>query len=646
MTRKWLTFLFCALVYQTIAQNKSLGVGTTTPNSNAALHVESPTNNQGFIMPRLTTAQRTSITPLTTTDKGLMVYDTDVEAIMIWDGTAWVTSTQGASGPKLAYPYKDSITTSVVSNWNLFNIVYNGAATENVGIARFVNFNPNNGFNPLFVQNYGTNGAGYFQVLNVNSLSPSLRGVTNSNQAAAHGILGRTTGTGGSAGYFEIANTLNTQASLKAITNGGGSAAYFENTSNTSGANGITSRINTNSSGTAIDGISNGQAGHGGSFYTANASNTFPTVNAISQGSGSAGLFTIFNASNNAEALKATTNGSGIGLLSENTGTGNAGFFNSAQGTGLTAVSAGNGSNALEAYKANGGGNSIQAGHNGSNAFGNGNAIYGFADGGTSNAIKGTVLVGNGSAGYFNVTSGGSGPAVYGISNGPNATFYGEITNAASSAYAANFRNTNVSSPGGAIYLVTYGTGSTANINHRGSSGEIIEFQNQDARVARIDKTGKGFFNGGTQTGGADVAEMFDVEGSRNEYEPGDVLVISESTDRTVEKSYAPNSTKVAGVYATKPGVILTEKNIDERIDELVPMGVVGVIPTKVCLENGPIRRGDLLVTSSKKGHAMKAVPAVINGVEIYPTGAILGKALQNFEADEHGIINVLVNVK
>src|SRR6185369_10616868 len=98
-------------------------------------------------------------------------------------------------------------------------------------------------------------------------------------------------------------------------------------------------------------------------------------------------------------------------------------------------------------------------------------------------------------------------------------------------------------------------------------------------------------------------------------------------TDRTVEKSSTSNSTKVAGVYATKPGVTLTEKGIDEKMDQLVPMGVIGVIPTKVCLENGPIKRGDLLVTSSKPGHAMKAVS--IKGDGVFPAGVILGKALE-----------------
>ena len=129
------------------------------------------------------------------------------------------------------------------------------------------------------------------------------------------------------------------------------------------------------------------------------------------------------------------------------------------------------------------------------------------------------------------------------------------------------------------------------------------------------------------------------MEGSFADYEPGDVLEISASADRTVVKSSTPYSTLVAGVYATKPGVLLTEENINTSLNGKVPMGVVGVIPTKVCDENGPIARGDLLVTSSKPGYAMKAD---VNKVK---PGQVLGKALQAFDG-QTGKIKVLVSVR
>ena len=217
-------------------------------------------------------------------------------------------------------------------------------------------------------------------------------------------------------------------------------------------------------------------------------------------------------------------------------------------------------------------------------------------------------------------------PANWGVNFGGGAGVVGEVRNTASN-YPA-------------IWALEYGTGSALLIDHQGPSGNIFTGRSAGVNQVRIDKTGKGFFNGGTQTGGADVAEAFKVEGIVKEYEPGDVLVISTQDDRTVAKSNEPYSTLVVGVYATKPGVLLTERNVDDQLRDLVPMGVIGVIPTKVCGENGSIHRGDLLVTSSIPGYAMKGT----NREKL--TGAVIGKALENFDGTGTGIIKVLVNTK
>jgi hypothetical protein len=175
------------------------------------------------------------------------------------------------------------------------------------------------------------------------------------------------------------------------------------------------------------------------------------------------------------------------------------------------------------------------------------------------------------------------------------------------------------------------------------SGGSIAVFRSGNpgaVNVARIGNDGRGFFNGGTQSSGADVAEAFDVEGNISSYEPGDILVISTTKDRSVEKSSTPYSNLVAGVYATKPGVLLTEEHIDADLSGKVPMGVIGVIPTKVCLEGGKIKRGDLLVTSSKSGVAMKG------NLKKVKIGQVLGKALQDYDQNGIGKINVLVNIK
>lgn len=204
----------------------------------------------------------------------------------------------------------------------------------------------------------------------------------------------------------------------------------------------------------------------------------------------------------------------------------------------------------------------------------------------------------------------------------------------------ALFRNEGFGNTTPAVEAFSAGTNGVALLaNHAGSAGDVAIFQSGGTNVARIDKTGRGFFNGGTQASGADVAELFAVEGAAARYTPGDVLVISTRSDRTMAMSDRPYSTLVAGVHATKPGLVLTERGIDEDVSDLVHLGVVGVIPTKVTAENGPIQRGDLLVTSSLRGHAMKGTDP-----DRLP-GAVLGKALEPFSGSGTGIIRVLVNV-
>ncbi len=201
-------------------------------------------------------------------------------------------------------------------------------------------------------------------------------------------------------------------------------------------------------------------------------------------------------------------------------------------------------------------------------------------------------------------------------------------------------QTTNSASASPTITAIQSGTGPILQVNKNGAGIDLAIFQKNSANVIRFNNNGTGYFNGGIINSGADVAEAFPVIGDRRQYEPGDVLILSTVDAGKVEKSSAPYSALVSGVHATKPGVLLTERNIDADNSDLVPMGVVGVIPTKVCTENGPIKIGDLLVTSSIPGHAMKGTD------RDRMMGALIGKALENFNGAAPGKIRVLVNVK
>ena len=137
---------------------------------------------------------------------------------------------------------------------------------------------------------------------------------------------------------------------------------------------------------------------------------------------------------------------------------------------------------------------------------------------------------------------------------------------------------------------------------------------------------------------GGDYAEAVNASGGKQSYEPGDVLALTSDSGSDVRKSEEPYSTMVAGIYATKPGVIGKRQSMKSESDE-VPMAMVGIVPTKVTTENGLIRRGDLLVSSSTPGYAMKGTDRT------RMLGAVIGKAMGSLDSGK-GVIEVLVTLQ
>jgi len=141
-------------------------------------------------------------------------------------------------------------------------------------------------------------------------------------------------------------------------------------------------------------------------------------------------------------------------------------------------------------------------------------------------------------------------------------------------------------------------------------------------------------------TCGGDYAESIDAMGGRMDYTPGDLLVIDPKAPGRFLKSTKPYSTLVAGIYSTKPGTVGRRETTYAKTDTTaVPMAMIGIVPTKVSTENGPIETGDLLVTSSTMGYAMKGTD------RSRLTGAVVGKALASFDSGV-GVIEVLVTLQ
>ena len=170
--------------------------------------------------------------------------------------------------------------------------------------------------------------------------------------------------------------------------------------------------------------------------------------------------------------------------------------------------------------------------------------------------------------------------------------------------------------------------------------GAVSHGYSGDTTVFRVDGTGRVFADGGFQPSGADFAESMAVTGDRAKYEAGDLLVIDPTANRRVALAQQPYSTLVAGIYSTKPGLVGTTRKVDESAPQNeIPLAVVGIVPCKVTTENGAIRVGDLLVTSSTSGHAMKGTD------RSKMLGAVVGKALEPLEEGK-GVIQVLVTLQ
>ncbi len=128
------------------------------------------------------------------------------------------------------------------------------------------------------------------------------------------------------------------------------------------------------------------------------------------------------------------------------------------------------------------------------------------------------------------------------------------------------------------------------------------------------------------------------MTGNRTNYEPGDVLVLDADNPGKMLKSIEAYSTAVSGIYSTKPGTVGRRQTTAESPEE-VPMAVVGIVPAKVSTESGPIKVGDLLVTSSTPGYAMKGID------RSRMLGAVVGKAMAKLDTGT-GVIEVLVTLQ
>jgi len=155
----------------------------------------------------------------------------------------------------------------------------------------------------------------------------------------------------------------------------------------------------------------------------------------------------------------------------------------------------------------------------------------------------------------------------------------------------------------------------------------------------KVAKTGNVYADGSyyspttaVQAGSADIAERINTS---EWVEPGNVVEIDSEHPGFFRKASSRYSTKVAGIISTSPGVVLGndfDATEDDWEDNRPVLAIAGRVPLQVTTENGPIQIGDLLVSSSTLGVAMKGDPEAC-------VGAVVGKALEPLEEGEGTIV-------
>jgi hypothetical protein len=124
----------------------------------------------------------------------------------------------------------------------------------------------------------------------------------------------------------------------------------------------------------------------------------------------------------------------------------------------------------------------------------------------------------------------------------------------------------------------------------------------------------------------ADLAEKYEAD---IEYDPGTVVIFGGSKEITISKT--SHDPAIAGVISTNPSYIM---NAGLDTDAVAMVALTGRVPTKV---TGTIAKGDRLVSSDIPGVACRLEQ--VN----YQPGCIIGKALENYNQDGIGTIEVVV---
>ena len=157
-------------------------------------------------------------------------------------------------------------------------------------------------------------------------------------------------------------------------------------------------------------------------------------------------------------------------------------------------------------------------------------------------------------------------------------------------------------------------------------SGAIVPNANLTVNIGSVGTWFNTFFGVSTQAKYADLAENYQADAL---YEPGTVLVFGGA--REVTTTDQDHNTAVAGVVSTNPAHLMNGMLTGPGV---VALGLTGRVPCRV---QGPVAKGDVLVTSTTPGVAQR-----IDNAKFLP-GCVIGKALEAINTNTTETIEVVV---
>jgi len=158
----------------------------------------------------------------------------------------------------------------------------------------------------------------------------------------------------------------------------------------------------------------------------------------------------------------------------------------------------------------------------------------------------------------------------------------------------------------------------TVNAASPSANALLFNVQNTGSNVFSVDAEGDYFYDGTGSSPSADVAEVYPTD--ETGIVPGTVVSLStksESLNSKVGKSEIVYDPDLLGVVTTKPALLL-----GSNVENGVAVALVGRVPVIVNDQNGEIKKGDYITSSSISGEGMKATVA----------GMVVGRALSNAE--------------